>query len=411
MMATKSSFSPEACAVLHNKLLEKIASHSPTASLEQTFVERVAQKLPHFTLIPNIENTPVYRFLSLIKTFTAGSNLSLVTPFALQPDPDFLLLGPGSTSAHVDINGYPTVIRLYAGCWGVSLQGLLLDIQTGLAHWDTSASLQPKDQWPPLQEILQAWNDEWESGKFYWDSGAKMRSWTEYDLKRSLGEWESLLQIIESKRPGNNSGTKYAHGLSPRLLTQFSITSFAYEFLSRARIPDFKYIAPGISAFTPETFLRAYSSEELDSRRLAWISEADPDEYPCLLFPSDDTVPRPSRDAKFDKDWGFGKFTVSRRAGLYIDTDGTFGDGVQFVDPQGRISTFEISTNPFGPCQSPRLEEVLRTWKQLIQDDVWDINEEGVSGGAQWYEDQASSSTFKKLQLPSTASSSVHRHA
>lgn len=189
--------------------------------------------------------------------------------------------------------------------------------------------------------------------------------------------------------------------LDPKLLTQFPQSSFAFEFLSRARIPEFEYIAPGVAAFTPETFYDIYSSEDPDSRRLAWISEVEPDEYPCLLFPSDDTVPRPASDPKFDKDWGFGRFTVDRRAGLYIDTDAAFGDGVQFVEPQGRTTTFSSSAlhDAFGPARSPSLAGVLGEWEDMVRDGTWTVDEDGVNMDADWYEEEALASEVNRLVL------------
>lgn len=201
MAATFSRNSVELCAALHNQLIAHVAFYSPNASLELALVKRVANQLPQFMRLPNVKKKPIYHFLSLIKTFTAASNLTSLTPFALQPDINYLLLGPSSNYDHFTVNGFPTVIRLYAGCRGTKTQGLLLDVRTGLAHWDTGGPLPPNDEvnWPPLERILQTWIDQWDDGKFYWDNGAKMRSWTKSDLRFSLDAWDSLLEEIESR--------------------------------------------------------------------------------------------------------------------------------------------------------------------------------------------------------------------
>lgn len=130
--------------------------------------------------------------------------------------------------------------------------------------------------------------------------------------------------MIEAKLP--QRGQKQLLRLEPlsiESMSSFRVGSFAGEFLRRAPRPEFKHVAPGISTFSLETLYGIYSAEPTDSfRRTFNLGDPDMKDWPSLVLPasgmmSRDVSQNSDFDIKsFDEDWGYGKFTVSRRAGL-----------------------------------------------------------------------------------------------
>ncbi|KAL2013365.1 hypothetical protein VTN00DRAFT_890 [Thermoascus crustaceus] len=347
-----TSFAPDECANLHNQLLAKDGSR--------------------IWLDTQLEELPAYRFFSLLDSYDPSAGRQGVlspTPQACQPEPTYFFNESPFLSSHTNI------ILLY----GEDVVGSVADGGNLLRPANRSCTLAPITEspapgcaWIPLQVVLQKWLDLWERGKYYKDSDVnapmiRIRSWVEADLIESITAWDTLLATIESKIPVDHRPSGRLAPLTMDLLDQFSISPFAKQFLSRAQIPRFEFVAPGITVFPPESFAVLYGSEPADSTRLGWVAHAEPDGWPTLLLPavSSFQMQSPTRDDSFDEDWGFGEFTVMRRPGLYTDSVIADGDSVCFVDGHRTVDAFDFSSRcRWGPSRRPKL---LNRWTELVR--------------------------------------------
>jgi hypothetical protein len=430
------SFTPErvaTCAKLHNELLAKLMRNRTDAKVRRGIAERFteagnnistrmdtwfnfgAPRLKEYQYegepqLPRnqrsyfkFQDSPGFQFLSMIDTYetTADGDAVLMTPDAEQPNPWTMFLDPRFYPAH-------TCVKLYSGAVAEHYDGgIILDMYSGQAQWDAEwfDAMPEKEHWRPLESILHSWVDFHLSGKYYRNEEEKSlntRSWIERDLFESLQAWDSLLEAIATRISGNAPiTTKFEPGLDPALLSQYRLSPFAIVFLSKAKRPSFKYIAPGISTFTPESFRALYSSESPEAWRLKdFVSKewTEPDSYPSLIFPADQTIGSWSGDKTFDEPWGFSKLTINRRAGLYINGNWNNGDTTQFVDHRGSTSAFQMNPPhcPWGPGRSPRLAEVLRKWEELVRSKSWHVVADyGVTNGPKWFEKHRDSTPLK----------------
>ncbi|ROT35243.1 hypothetical protein SODALDRAFT_321275, partial [Sodiomyces alkalinus F11] len=136
------------------------------------------------------------------------------------------------------------------------------------------------------------------------------------------------------------------------------ISTFASVFLTKAKQPlSFTFITPGIKSFTPESVVKLYAAEPLTSRRLANVELDRGDNYASLILPAvGSPVPKPAPgNSYFDRDWGSAKYTVLRRAGLYVNyrstgAAGAAGDDVWLLTPEGVDDALKhYGSRPWGP--------------------------------------------------------------
>lgn len=89
----------------------------------------------------------------------------------------------------------------------------------------------------------------------------------------------------------------------------------------------------------------------------------------------------------FNEDWGFGKFTVNRRAGLYTEPGSIDSDVVRLIANTGLATAFQFDGRcPWGPSRSPRLSEVLFHWASLVENGTWKVDADGVANGNGWFD-------------------------
>jgi hypothetical protein len=391
MSAPDPSFSPERCADLHNRLLQNAVVNDPSAVVERNLIARFLEAAPEFAEIPNLESLPLYRFFSLLDTTSLPhGRIGPLTPEIYQPDP---------AAFWSDAFSYePGVILLYGQNNADSPMdgGLFLDLQTCKVVWHWSPGPFPaSEKWVSLETVLQVQLDKWESGKFYWDAGTQslaIKRWIERDITDALSAWDRLLSTIEAKMP-QGTHTRL-EPLDVESMSSFRISRFARDFLSRAPRPAFRHVAPGISAFSPETLSKIYSSEPLDSfRRTFNLGDLDEEDWASLLLPASSTVPRDVSqnsdfDIKsFDEDWGYSKFTVNRQAGLYTEPDCIDSDVVRLITKSGLPTACQFNGRcPWGPSRSPRLSEVLLHWASLVENGTWTVDANGVANDNGWFD-------------------------
>lgn len=388
------SFSPERCADLHNRLLQKAIVNDLSAVVERNLIARSLEAATEFAEILNLESLPLYCFFSLLDTTSLPhGRIGPLTPEIYQPDPA-AFWSDGFSYA-------PGVILLYGQSNANSPMddGLFLDLQTCKVVWHWSPGPFPaSEKWVSLETALQVQLDKWESGKFYWDAGTQslaIKRWIERDITGALSAWDRLLSTIEAKVPQGGQGThSRLEPLDVESMSSFRISRFARDFLSRAPRPEFRHVAPGISAFSPETLYEIYSSEPSDSfRRTFNLGGPDEEDWASLLLPASSTVPRDvSQNSdfnikSFDEDWGYGKFTVNRQAGLYTEPDSIDSDVVRLIANSGLPTARQFNGRcPWGPSRSTRLSEVLLHWGSLVENGTWTVDADGVANDNGWFD-------------------------
>lgn len=395
MSTIDPSFSPERCADLHNQLLRRAIENNPNVVVERTLVQRFLDVAPEFSSIPNLEALPLHRFFSLLDTTPLPrGRIGVLTPEMYQPDPmAFWSEAFGDESSIILLYGQNNANSPMDG-------GIFLDLRTCKAVWHWSPGpFPPADRWVSLETALQVQLDKWESGKFYWNStqaAVAISRWTQKDLADALSAWDDLLSAIESAlgRAGQAAPPRRSDPLDSERMLEFHVGKFAREFLSRAPRPEFKYIAPGVTTFSPDLLEQIYSSENPESfRRTFDLGTPEEEEWASLLFPATSTVPEDvprnsDLDIKsFDEDWGYGKFTVSRQAGLYIDADSVDSDVVRLITSSGLPTACQFDGRcPWGPSRSPRLSEVLRQWASFVSKGIWTVDTDGVATDHDWFQ-------------------------
>jgi len=260
-------FSAEKCAKLHNRLLSLSTQHLVDGG--EPLPDRV-NVLDHFLQgtaddwTEDVVNNPLeyegFRFLSLIEHRgeerpTPGLRSPRLDLLAAtewlgldEEDPELILLYPDPIGWHPGIPG-----------------GVLFNLgelracfcPAGLGPARTSFDL---EQWPPLEFILRKHLALWETGKCHWnpiDGRITYVPWIQADLDDALAAWGELLASIEARLPLTTAQLDYAYlePLDRDLLTSLKLSSFAVEFLCHAKRPGFKFIAPGITTFSPETLI------------------------------------------------------------------------------------------------------------------------------------------------------------
>lgn len=392
-------FSPERCADLHNKLLQKAIENNPAATTETTLLARLLEASPQLAQIPGLQDLPVYRFLSLLKTTPASPQRGpgVLTPHMYQPDP--ALFWSETFTAHAR----PELILLYGqnSAGSPADGGLFLNVQTGRAVWHWAPGPFPADeQWVPLEDVLRSALARWDSGKYFWDAAqgsARVRSWTQTDLSEALAAWERLLSGIEARLPESEDVPKRLEPLelSQETMSSFRISRFVRQFLSRAPRPGFAFVAPGVTAFSTQALQEAYSSEDPTAiRRSTPLGQEDPDdpEWASLVLPVGVPVDQhTSRSANtdiqsFDRPWGLGKFTVGRQAGLYVIPETTDSDVVHLITSSGLSTAGDFSGRcPWAESRPPRLAEILSHWASLVESGRWAVAADGVAEDHEWF--------------------------
>lgn len=402
-MTTEPSYA-QICADLHNRIVRHIPGIQ--ASIRRDLVANLrTQNLELFT---ELQGTQLLEFLSLIDNYdptSNSSNFENLTPHVRKPDPKAFLWYRENDLDEQN----PDQILLYGDAESSHEGGVMYDAATDLAAWFYFPEWPRPDEWVPLPIILSKWLELWENGKFHFDEGAPtldIRSWVPQDLEDALCAWEALINAIIARLPANTTGSignlslnANSQILSLPQLENGNFHDFAAAFLSLARSPpaQIKYIAPTITTWTATSFRSDVENEPASSTRRQWLSRRQfpREQTPVLLFPSRNPpngfanrVPYPAQCEAapgFDEQWGFGKFTLDRRAGVYLYPDpyAGAGDAVILLEEDGRDNwgTRMGWRSPWGlAANGVKLAEMLGMWRERIESGVWEVGEEGVVG-------------------------------
>jgi len=410
----------------------------PSPSFAETFLPEFRDfvfKNPNYGHITDYStSSPLYKFLSLIRAPSSSEEYltdtyhatNVFTPSFLPIDPERFFL-----ASEYFLHGYsyePPVIFLYQDVEPDKfINGIFFNLETNLAKWHYSLdSLYPdglpSEDWVPLQSILSEWLHLWDIGKYAYreegNGGLRLyeRPWTERDVEECLEKWEALLAAIDTLRPVTDISLRRIP-LDSTLLEPENYNSFAATFLSRAQLPNFKLVAPGITYFTDDSFKSLYGSEPPDSIRRKpypeWgghqsfpYNEDDNDDRISLIFPSVNPIPPVKAIKREERGWdfeytyltpdvpgsGMARYTVERMGGLYS----SHNDEVKFYDVGGGMNAFGFDRPcPWGQGRGPKLSEVLTRWRELIEKGVWLVGPDGVMDSEDWWVKNAGSKYLK----------------
>ena len=390
------------CADLHNAIVRQLAR--PEYGTRRDYISILETQQP--ALYSTLQGTQLLEFLSLIDNYDGPNNSAYLTPKVRKPEPAcFLWYREFDVGDH-----YPEHILLYPDAESGNNGGIIYDLATDLATWAYFPPWPREDEWSPLAEILSKWLESCDVGRFYVDEASRypdIRPWVPRDVEAALESWTALTNAIAVRLPLDNEDATDNPVQNPEPILQQSqlqsgnFHSFATAFLSRAvlPLPRIKFIAPSTTVWTQTSFRTDVEGEPASSRRRQYLSRRrfTVEESPALLFPALRSpegptirvpLPAPTKMqgiiGDFEQDWGFGKFTLDRRAGVYLYPDPYVGagDAVVVLEESGLCDWGERH----GRCtwgqghNGVQLAEMLDKWRELVESGVWQIGEMGVVG-------------------------------
>ncbi|KAI6778529.1 uncharacterized protein J7T54_005053 [Emericellopsis cladophorae] len=430
------TFDPERCAALHNQILQRAIAQSPHEvpevgrSIRRDLVRRMRERVPACATwildtdrdaegsdddsedgmddgsddcdrdgendardAKPLEQRRIYRFFSQLDSFRPDS-LPLTAEFR-QPDPQCMKIH-GTVFGESDDR---EIILLYPDNLTDTYMdgGLYLDLDSFYAtSWRLDISQLPPDEspsWLPLEVVLVKMLEMWDRGKFCrdsWSNAIDFVPWVVRDLEDALEAWDELLVAITERMPGLPPSTEKESMLPADLVEQYEISPFGKAFLSSASRPRCRFVAPGLTTFTTDSFSSLMDAEDDASPRRRFNASAPEGSgmFACCLLPSvTDTVSATPDDPTFDRGWGVGKFTIARRPGLYVQGH-EFADGTLLITDRGIANTWSFTVRrPWGEERPLRLVEMLDAWIDCVRSGTWDVGEEGVVTSNAWFAD------------------------
>ena len=397
------------CASLHNQLLQFAVQATPSLRpIRDVLGAYPTDDSLRARLTPDVQT-----FLSSIDSWPVQGEETALTSFCQPPSPrSFFQYKPWP-----QISPYEDELILLYQDVSQTLEnegGLFLDQEREVACWiDPSLGFPPEDSWVPLADVLRRWLQMWDTGKIKPNLDLSLQPSGQWEMQQSLKAWDELVNAIEERMPAaaaegeeqqrsSSSNSSSAALVDDSVADRWADHPLERAFLAQAHAPKKPslYVAPGVRAWTSQSFQTAHVNEPNDSERKLTIgtkSDDDPARQshrdrglaPALLFPSDATVPKPA-SRSVDNFWGRGSVLLERRAGLYLYPDEDWGDAVLFVDGRGGETLFTYQ-NGWCPWLRTRplatLREVLRFWKFLVAEGVWQVDANGVAGGVSYFDD------------------------
>jgi hypothetical protein len=341
------------------------------------------------------------------------------------------------TQSWEDSDEHDGLIVLYQNT-GYDPAGLVYSLDTQQVSYLQDAFTSPYEMklpWAHLDEVLQLYWDCIESGKFVVDTespgfgddlvtqGWRVEQCTEKEMDQILHVWDKLVDVIAKRlpvgekheeehgdededEPQRKKRRKQQEGLiSTEVLDKYpAIPPFVRAFLSRARKPPFKFIAPQLE-IPDEAFIHRVGAEM--QMRFPDATLEEPQHEICearlfLLFPwrtpgiqllseSDQESWKPRRRSGI----------LDNRAGLYVHSDSFYshcgtlllpfplggdghllrGDGTKVNGPGQDVLYQRGMCNPFLPGYGTPLTPILVNWWEQVEDESWLVDENGVAGG------------------------------
>ncbi|KAK9774048.1 hypothetical protein AB5N19_06960 [Seiridium cardinale] len=313
--------------------------------------------------------------------------------------------------------------------------------------------------WQPLETVLSNWIDLIHIGKIVAAprdvpsrfGGQKIGPWEwrpygEAQVDACVGAWDRLCSAIEA-RIGPADTTVVTDApileldplLTPAALDAASVPapSFARAFLTRARRPMFRCIAPGL--LLPPT----NSSEFAALQRFTRLPRGSHAVSPVCLFPAvqkqdhqadlsgtlspfsndfrtrstDSPVPSRvpagvysesvERNAHDNTEEGFRLLLPYGLEGIELfggeDADGARKSDRSSVERGAVAQLFQHGYKPFGGdyYRPQRLERLLDHWRTMVEDGIWSVGPHGVDGSIDTFR-QADTAHWRNYVIPPT---------
>jgi len=405
----QDEFDPGRCAALHNHILHLGWVHSgrDLADLPQTTFwdlygsdELSSRLAPHLVnFFQNALVTPEgHSFTFSFPYMMDGNLLNVINDLELANEDDIALLYCARQTEDDPKFGILFNQRNYTCMYMVTAD-------------DSATVFNGRKVWVGLDTLLDRWIDMIESGKMFPQTDDFLAenvdlptnppwAWlpvSDSMTQRTLDAWEGLITAIEGQ-----ACCEQGEGVLFDEFTcdQFGIDGFAKEFLSRARRPGIRYVAPGIVAPDERIGEQPYGGHDLGG----W------DTRPICLFRGDDMVDdnsgifgEPFTDVacipaglwlyactrNSDESWEDGSLLL-----LPFDIGGNgwakASDGSLMGEDQGAEEAYAQGSNwgmytdgwnPFGKSHSPQLYKILEHWKGMVEKGYWEVDGDGVVGG------------------------------
>ncbi|RFU29628.1 hypothetical protein B7463_g6712, partial [Scytalidium lignicola] len=337
-------------------------------------------------------------------------------------------------------------VTLYMANWALGAShplGLVFDQQTSTAMQhisihDTSATMNGRQIWLPLELILEGFLDMMDQGKALavdssYDGEQEriepwiMPSYTVSDVNETLEAFDRLTRVVETRMPGAPGNETYRLGDAIESSAP-SLNSFAGRFLARAREIRCRQVAPGLHIARQQPF----SSVDIEEGKLR----------PILLFESSQNAHQDTERAPWGEEVPISPFPqhfqaiTNYPAGVYLtetDPDGAhpFEDGCKLILPYAigdngwaRTSDgalFGDNMHAKGPTASPvprstqlyqqgfnhfikthdvQLKHVLWHWAEMVEEGKWAVDVDGVAGGVEKWREADAEDHWQDYQLP-----------
>lgn len=209
---------------------------------------------------------------------------------------------------------------------------------------------------------------------------------------------------------------------------------FARSFLSQARRPNFKFIAPGVSIPDQDSFAQQPFFSVEDEEQDEDVDENELVNKPILLFAAFSSVNLASDDEKNHPfPWPYNQLP-SFPAGLYVteserSAGHEFEDSARFVLPFGvgghgfartsdglqigdhqdgqdaccadRIADlYQPGWNPFIEMHEVRLVKILDSWKGMVERGDWTVGAEGIQDSIDAFKEADTEKNWRKFAVP-----------
>ncbi|GAB7353348.1 hypothetical protein MBLNU459_g3833t1 [Dothideomycetes sp. NU459] len=348
----------------------------------------------------------------------------------------------------------PRYVTLYgANSMASHPDGLAFDMKTSTAIMqmsihDADITLNGRIPWYPLEVVLSSWLDMVDVGKIKAvgqevEGVEKFDPWiclhsNDFQVEETVNAFDLLVESVEirMREQGLPISPHTTSLLSEPTLNAAGIPAgFARSFLIKARLPQFRYIAPGLAMPDDDTFVEqpfasiGAHSENAENENAITIK-------PIILFRSARTFV-----VTDEEDYDIDPFFTSPfsdlhsfPAGVYLkDSQRQLGhefeDGVRFVSPFGvggngfaRTSDglqiedpqdsedadcgdrhgdlYQQGWNPFIEMHPVRLIKVLESWTKMVQRGHWKIGAEGVEGTIDAFKEADTEQAWEEFIVP-----------
>jgi hypothetical protein len=416
MFTTSNSmtFNVTACVSLHNQIVSRAVEALPADS-RPTIVNNWFTAYAHDLRIksppwPYVNLTgPLEQFLSGIDVvFPNSTHHFAFTPFLVGISKPSELL----PSFWHDLGSYGDFVRLYRKPTEWYEVGLVMSLEDHQVSLIDNLEYDPADKpATDLQSTLEMYLRQIDTGKWAVDTsevggfgdetrcqGWRYESWTEWEMEWTLAMWDNLIEVIMDGMSWMSDAPTWGPWrslVSQPVIDQYlpvdsehsAVNSFVRTFLTRARKPPFRGIAPMLQIPT-DNLMHHFGPKSTRRGFLLFPWQA-----PGVAFEI------PEEEAEWRTDSESARI-VDDRGGLYILEGWSNGTEAKMLLPFsighnghllrgdgylqegiGNDKLYHLGIcNPAMPYQGTPLALVLTNWAERVVNKNWLVNVHGLTG-------------------------------